>query len=55
MALKNQSNNKRLLGFLGSPTTSPFRPGWIQISMLAVLIIAVLGAISNKQIRAFGK
>jgi len=30
-------------------TTSAFRQGWIQISMLAVLIIAVLGAISNKK------
>jgi len=35
--------------------TSAFRQGWIQISMLAVLIIAVLGAVSNKQISAFGK
>jgi hypothetical protein len=35
--------------------TSVFRQGWIQISMLALLIIAFLGATSNKQIRAFGK
>jgi hypothetical protein len=35
--------------------TSVFRQGWTQISMLAVFIIAVLGAASNKQIRAFGK
>jgi uncharacterized membrane protein len=42
-------------GFYLAATTSPFRQGWIQISMLAVFIIAVSGAISNKQIRAFGK
>jgi hypothetical protein len=35
--------------------TSVFRQGWTQISMLAVLIIAVLGAVSNKQVRTFGK
>jgi hypothetical protein len=35
--------------------TSVFRQGWSQISMLAVFIIAILGTVSNKQIRAFGK
>src|SRR5215471_12531269 len=33
--------------------TSVFRQGWTQISMLAVFIIAVLGAVSNKRRRAF--
>jgi uncharacterized membrane protein len=42
-------------GIYLAAATSAFRQGWIQISVSAIFIIAVLGAVSNRQMRSLGK